>query len=93
MVSVGGKALGFLETIGVRTFDDLLKLYRAGPADLCSNVGDGPILTDDRPMVEYFLSLPRDRGVNLRGVYGDVQRHVERTHTARAEPVARERHR
>jgi hypothetical protein len=27
-------------------------------------------------MVEYFLSLPRDRDVNLTGVKGDVRRYV-----------------
>ena len=32
-----------------------------GPDELREFVGPGPILTDDRPMVEYFLSLPRDR--------------------------------
>jgi spermidine synthase len=82
-----------LETLGVRTFDDLLKLYRAGPAELRRYVGDGPILTDDRPMVEYFLSLPRDRGVNLRGVDGDVRRHVDRNetvHSTRQSAAARE---
>ena len=39
-------------------------------------VGVGPILTDDKPLVEYFLSLPRDRDVNLSGVRGDVTRYV-----------------
>lgn len=34
--------------------------------------------TDDRPLVEYFLSLPRSRQVDLTGVKGDVMRHVER---------------
>ncbi|HEU4926701.1 MAG TPA: hypothetical protein VFT24_06620 [Vicinamibacterales bacterium] len=29
-----------------------------------------------KPMVEYFLSLPRDRDVNLSGVRGDVTRYV-----------------
>jgi hypothetical protein len=29
-------------------------------------------------MVEYFLSLPRDRSPDLSGVKGDVERHVER---------------
>ena len=47
------------------TFEDLLKMYRAGPDQLRAFVGDGPILTDDRPLVEYFLSLPRDRDADL----------------------------
>ena len=65
-----------LASLGVRTFDDLLKLYVAGPAELKQYVGEGPLLTDDRPMVEYFLSLPRDRQPDLSGVRGDVMRHV-----------------
>ena len=67
-----------LATLGVRSFDDLLHLYVAGPDELRQFVGDGPILTDNRPMVEYFLSLPRDRDVNLTGVKGDVMRYVVR---------------
>jgi hypothetical protein len=36
-------------------------------------VGDGPVLTDDRPLTEYFLSLPRAEEVDLTGVRGDVR--------------------
>jgi hypothetical protein len=51
--------------------------YIAGPEELAAYVGDGPVLTDDRPRVEYFLSLPRDGGPpDLTGVSGDVWRHV-----------------
>jgi hypothetical protein len=39
-------------------------------------VGPGPIPTDDQPLVEYFLSLPRDRDVELRPLKGDVRRIV-----------------
>ena len=64
--------------LGVHSFEDLLKLYRAGPQELRQFVGDGPILTDDRPLVEYFLSLPRDRDADLRGLQGDVTRILNR---------------
>jgi spermidine synthase len=67
-----------LATLGVHSFGDLLRLYVAGPGELRRYVGEGPILTDDRPLVEYFLSLPRDRVVDLTGVKGDVQDHVQR---------------
>lgn len=67
-----------IEMLGVRTFEELLRLYVAGPAELRRYVGEGPLLTDDRPLVEYFLSLPRDKGADLSGVTGDVMRHVER---------------
>ena len=64
--------------LGVRRFEDLLKLYRAGPEELRQFVGEGPVLTDDRPLVEYFLSLPRDRDVDLRQLSGDVSRILDR---------------
>jgi spermidine synthase len=67
-----------LAMLGVKSFEDLLQLYVAGPDELRAYVGDGEILTDDRPLVEYFLSLPRDRQVNLAAVKGDVNRHVVR---------------
>jgi spermidine synthase len=56
---------------GVRSFEDLVARYRAGPAELRRFVGEGPILTDDRPLVEYFLSLPRDRDMDLSGLGRD----------------------
>jgi spermidine synthase len=65
-----------LAQLGVRSFEDLLGLYVAGPDELRRFVGSGPILTDDRPLVEYFLSLPRDRGVDLSELRGDVRRHL-----------------
>ena len=65
-----------IASLGVKSFEDLLTLFVAGPDELRHFVGDGPILTDDKPMVEYFLSLPRDRDVNLSGVRGDVTRYV-----------------
>lgn len=64
--------------LGVKTFEDLLRLYLAGPAEIHRFLGAGPVLTDDRPLVEYFLSLPRGRQVDLTGVKGDVMRHVEK---------------
>ena len=66
-----------LAELGITSFDKLTALYRAGPEELRRYVKEGPVLTDDRPMVEYFLSLPRDREVDLSGVVGDVSRHVD----------------
>jgi hypothetical protein len=60
---------------GIADFDSLLALYRAGPDELRSAVGPGPILTDDRPLVEYFLSLPHDgSATDLDAVRGDPTR-------------------
>ena len=41
-------------------------------------MGPGPILTDNQPLVEYFLSLPRDREVDLSPLKGDVRPHRRR---------------
>lgn len=67
-----------LQEIDLHSFDRLLGLYVAGPGELRTFAGPGHILTDDRPLVEYFRSLPADgrAPVNLSGVSGDVTRHV-----------------
>jgi spermidine synthase len=67
-----------LGSVGIRTFDDLLSLYVAGPDELRAFVGEGETLTDDRPIVEYFRSVARGDGrmVDLSGVSGSVSRHV-----------------
>ena len=47
----------------------MLKHYVAGPAALRGFVEEGPILTDDKPLLEYYLSLPRDtRPLDLSGL-------------------------
>jgi spermidine synthase len=38
----------------------LKRIYVAGTDEIRAFVGDGPILTDDRPVIEYFLSLPEN---------------------------------
>jgi len=54
-----------------------LSRYVAGPDEMRAFVGQGTILTDDRPLTEYFLALPQnDAAVNLSKVQGDVRRHV-----------------
>lgn len=70
-----GRAQG-MKDAGIESFDDLLHAYKAGPDEIRAFVGDGPLLTDDRPLAEYFLSLPRDKEVNLGGLTGDVSRLV-----------------
>ncbi|HZU04549.1 MAG TPA: fused MFS/spermidine synthase [Chloroflexota bacterium] len=66
-----------LATVGLDSFEALLAQYWAGPAELQRYAGPGPILTDDRPLVEYFLSLPRgERMADLSAVRGDPRRHL-----------------
>jgi spermidine synthase len=47
----------------------MLASFLAGPPDVKNWVGDGEILTDDKPTIEYFLSLPRGEGpADLNGI-------------------------
>lgn len=55
-----------LAHVGYGSADAVLREYTAGPDDLRRFLGDGPILTDDRPRLEYYLSLPaNDRPIDL----------------------------
>ena len=62
-----------LDDIGLDSFETLASWYVAGPDELRRFVGAGPVLTDDRPLVEYHRSLPaNDPPVDLAGLRGDV---------------------
>jgi spermidine synthase len=74
-LKMAGSARG-LHDLNVESFDALLAAFRAGPEELAAFVGPGEVLTDDRPLVEYFLSLPRDHDVDLTSLKGDVRRFV-----------------
>lgn len=66
-----------LSDVDLTTFDALVTSYTAGPDEMRAFVGNTPVLTDDRPRIEYFGSLPEnERGVDLNGLRGDVRRHV-----------------
>jgi spermidine synthase len=60
-----------LEAIGVKSFADVKSLYTASDAKMREFVGEGPILTDDRPAIEYFLALPR-KDVDVSHLRSDV---------------------
>lgn len=61
-----------LGALGIGSTDALLSLCTAGPEALRRFVGPGPLLTDDRPLIEYFLTLPPgDRPVDLARLRGD----------------------
>ena len=58
-----------LAAAGFRDPESLLGHYVASPEDLRRFIGAGPILTDDRPLLEYYLSLPEDdRPLDLSGL-------------------------
>jgi len=71
-MQVPGRREALLE-LGYDTFEKLTAGYVAGADEMRSFVGAGPILTDDRPLTEYFLSLPRDRDIDITGLRGDVR--------------------
>ncbi len=52
----------------------LTRIYSAGPDEIREFLGDGPILTDDKPVIEYFLSLPKnDAPGGYRGRSGSFE--------------------
>jgi len=76
-LQVPGRAQGARD-LGADSFGKLPLYYTTGPDELRAFVGPGPILTDDHPMVEYFLSLPRDRDPDFSKLEkGDFNRLIE----------------
>jgi len=57
-----------LALMHVESFDHLARMFRASPANILAFLGEGPLLTDDKPAIEYFASLPQDdRGLTQIG--------------------------
>ncbi len=76
-----------LDAIGLTDFAHLRSWFTAGPDEMRAFVGDGPLLTDDRPLVEYHHWLPRPEEqppLNVSALKGDVNRFI-----AAAPPNAR----
>ncbi len=46
-----------MEAVGITDFDTLVSRYIAGPDEMRAFVGDGPLVTDDRPRLEYSRYL------------------------------------
>ena len=68
-----------LDAVGLTSFDVLRSWYTASAEQMRAFVGDGPVLTDDRPLVEYHHWLPRPEEqppLNLSSLKGDFARHV-----------------
>jgi spermidine synthase len=61
-----------LAASGLPDVQTLLNSYTAGPEALRRFLGEGPVLTDDQPLLEYYLSLPNDqRPVDLSALQED----------------------
>jgi spermidine synthase len=46
-----------MQAVGITDFDTLVARYTAGPDDMRAFLGDGPLLTDERPRLEYSRYL------------------------------------
>ena len=76
-----------LDAVGLKQFDDLRGWFTAGADEMRAFVGEGPLLTDDRPLVEYHHWLPRPEEqppLDVSSLKGDVTRFI-----APAPPVNR----
>ena len=58
--------------MNLQRFDHLARMFRANPVQARAIAGDGPPLTDDRPLIEYFVRLPPERPPDLASVRGDI---------------------
>ena len=66
-----------LDAIGLTGFEVLRSWYTAGADEMRAFVGAGPLLTDDRPLVEYSHWLPppgEQPPLDLATLKGDVDR-------------------
>jgi len=64
--------------VGLDNFEALLARYTAGPDEMRRFVGDGLVLTDDRPLLEFHRSVTGgDAVVDISALRGDVGRHLE----------------
>ena len=71
-----------LDAVGLKHFEDVRKSFTAGPDEMRAFVGDGPVLTDDRPLVEYHHWLPRPEEqppLDVSSLKGDVTRFIAGT--------------
>ncbi|MDP2318013.1 MAG: fused MFS/spermidine synthase [Acidobacteriota bacterium] len=66
-----------LDAVGLTSFAALRSWYTAGAAEMQALIGPGPVLTDDRPLVEYQHWLPpasEQPPLDLSSLKGDVNR-------------------
>ncbi len=68
-----------LEAVGFKGLETLAAWYTAGPEAMRRFVGEGPLLTDDRPLLEYHRSFPGgDPNLDLSPLTGDLNNEVIR---------------
>jgi spermidine synthase len=64
--------------IGLDNFDALVARFTAGPEEMRRFVGEGPLLSDDRPFLEFHRSLPNNEDlVDVSGLRGNVSQYID----------------
>ncbi|MBX5490077.1 MAG: fused MFS/spermidine synthase [Chloroflexi bacterium] len=66
------RAATALEHVGLFNAQQVLDRYNASKPELERVAGDGPIITDNHPYIEYFRSLPRDGPPDVTGYSHNV---------------------
>ena len=67
-----------LDDIGLTSYEVLKSWYMAGADEMRRFVGPGPLLTDDRPLLEYHRSLPDDnRQLDLSGLTSNLAQIIQ----------------
>jgi spermidine synthase len=67
-----------LDSVGLGTYESLIGQFSGDAAAMRAFVGPGPLLTDDRPRIEYHKSLPdRSQMVDLSAFRGEGRQRVE----------------
>jgi hypothetical protein len=59
-----------LTQAGMGDVDQLRAMYTAGHEELVAYAGEGALLTDDRPRLEFWKSTRSDRPLDLTGLEG-----------------------
>lgn len=62
-----------LAAVGLVGPDEFLRRFNAATEELRAVAGQGPLITDDRPSIEYFRSLPKDDPPDTRAYSRDVR--------------------
>lgn len=62
-----------MEAVGVPTAGEFLSRFNATTDELRAVAGEGPVITDDRPYLEYFRSLPEDEPPDMKRYSRDVR--------------------
>lgn len=67
------KVAAALREAGITSPNDFLSRFNASADEVRARIGPGPIITDDRPYIEYFRSLPQDGPPDTSGYSRNIQ--------------------